>query len=129
AVLTNSGTIDLQGDSSSVYMNGTVGTTAVINTGTGVIKKSAGTTSTGSSFTVPLTMQSGSQFLINTGIVYFGGTLASTGATLNVASGATAWFYYGDTRTFDAASSIIGSGTLEVSNGTNTVAGSITPAI
>src|SRR5205085_4373141 len=88
SVLTNSGTIDLQGDSSSVYLNGVAGTTAVVKTRTGAIKKCAGSTSTGSSFSVPLTMQSGSQFLINTGIVYCGGTLTSTGGTFSVASGA-----------------------------------------
>src|SRR5437763_3888287 len=89
AVLTNSGTIDLQGDSSSVYLNSVAGTTAVVNTSTGVIKKSAGTTNTGSSFTVPLTMQSGSQFLINTGIVYCGETRTTPGGTPSTDSGPT----------------------------------------
>src|SRR5204862_2006552 len=38
-------------------------------------------------------------------------------------------FYYTDTRTFDAASSINGGGTLVVQGGTNSVAGTLTAAL
>jgi uncharacterized repeat protein (TIGR01451 family) len=119
AVLTNSGMVNIQGDG-AVYMSGTVGTTAVVNSGT--IKKSGGTG--GSTFNVPLTMQSGSQFLAQSGTVYLG-AVAGTSASFNVSSGATLNFYYSDTRTFDAASSITGAGTLQVQGGTNTFAGTI----
>src|SRR2546423_15637308 len=59
AVLTNSGTIDFE-SGGSLDHNGTAGTTLLINRGT--IKKSVGTS--GSNFTVPLTMQSGSQIQV-----------------------------------------------------------------
>src|SRR5207249_734667 len=81
AVLTNSGTFDIQGDG-QVYLNSTAGTTAIINSAT--IKKSGGTGA--SYFTVPLTAQSGSQFLVQSGTVYLG-AVTSTGATFNVAAG------------------------------------------
>jgi uncharacterized repeat protein (TIGR01451 family) len=121
ATLANSGTIDFQGDS-SIYLNGAAGTTAITNGGT--IKKSGG--STGTYLTVPLTAQSGSQFLVQSGPLYHGGTLTSSGATFNISSGASWNFYYNDTRTFDAASTIGGPGTLQVWSGTNTFAGTLT---
>ena len=43
------------------------------------------------------------------------------GATFNIASGTTLYFASGDTRTFDAASTISGTGTLQCGAGTNTV--------
>src|SRR5437762_1598327 len=98
AVLTNSGTIDLQGDD-GIYLNSVVGTTAVINSGT--IKKSGGTNY--AQMNVPLTAQSGSQFLLQSGSFYVGG-VASTGATFNVASGTNLIFNTSDTHTFDASS-------------------------
>src|SRR5205807_2018821 len=62
AVLTNSGTIDFQGDG-GLYLNSVVGTTAVVNSGT--IKKSSGTASV--TFNVPLTAQSGSHLNVLSG--------------------------------------------------------------
>ncbi|HEX3108095.1 MAG TPA: LamG-like jellyroll fold domain-containing protein, partial [Thermoanaerobaculia bacterium] len=114
AVLTNSGTLDLQGDA-SVYLS-TGASTAVVNSGT--IKKSAGTT--GSSFSVPLTLQSGSQLLVQASILYVG-NLTSTGGTTSVSNGATLYFYYTTTSSFDAASTISGAGTVQFGAGTNTV--------
>jgi fibronectin-binding autotransporter adhesin len=122
AVLTNSGTINFQTDG-SIYQSGAIGTTAVVNSGT--IQKSGGTTST---FSVPLTLQSGSQFLIQSGLVYFG-NITSTGATLNISSGATAYFYYTTTATFDAASTISGAGTLQNAAGTNSIAGALSASV
>src|SRR5438067_8427636 len=81
----------------SVYLNGTAGSTLIINSGT--IKKSAGVS--GSNFTVPLTMQSGSQFQVQSSIMYLGGTLTNTGSTFTVSTVATLYFYYTDTRTFN----------------------------
>src|SRR5207249_3557055 len=83
AVLTNSGTLEFFGDS-SIYVSGTVGTTSVVNTGTGTIKKTSGTSY--SYFTVPLTMQSGSQFQVNSTTIYFG-NITSTGGTMTIANG------------------------------------------
>ena len=115
SVVTNNGTVDLQGDS-SISMNGTVGSTMFVNGGT--IRKSSG--ASGSAMNVPLTMQSGSQLLDQSSIFYLG-QIAATNATFNVSSGATLYFYYSDTRTFDAASSISGGGTVQWASGTNTV--------
>ena len=119
AVLTNNGTINLQNDA-AIYLNSVVGTTAIVNNGT--IKKSGGT---GTSYLlIPLTAQSGSQFLIQSGT--FGvGAITATGATFNASSGATFFFYTGDVRTFDAASPITGSGALLAQAGTNTVSGTL----
>src|SRR5207248_3141685 len=73
---------------------------------------------------VPLTAQSGSQFLFQTGsgLLIYLSDVTSTGATFNVSSGKTLSFYYGTTHSFDAASTIGGSGTVEW-YGTNTVNG------
>ena len=119
AVLTNSGTIDLQGDS-SVYLNSVAGTTAVVNSGT--IKKSAGTSV--SNFNVALTAQSGAQFLVQSGTVY-ADAITSTGAAFTVSSGATLTFYYGGNRTFDAASTISGAGLTQMQGGTATINGTL----
>jgi hypothetical protein len=123
AVLTTSGIVDFQGDS-SIYLNSVAGTTAVANSGT--IKKSAGTGNT--TFNVPLTMQSGGQFLVQSGTVYFG-NIASTGGSFNISSGALAILYYTTTATFDAASAVTGAGTLQNAAGTNSVAGTISASI
>jgi large repetitive protein len=123
AVITNSGTINFQSDG-AMYLNGTAGTTAVVNSGT--IKKSGGAGST--YFTVPLTAQSGSQFLVQSGTVQIGAVTA-TSATFNIASGTTLVLYSSDNRTLDAASSVSGSGTLQVQSGTTTIAGTITTNI
>jgi uncharacterized repeat protein (TIGR01451 family) len=124
AVLTNNGTIDIQGDG-SVYLNGAAGTTAVVNNGT--IKKSAGTNY--GYFTVPLTAQSGSQFNVQSGTLYSGGALNASGAAFNISGGAALSLYYGDTRTFDAATAIAGAGTLYVQGGANTHAGTLSAAL
>src|SRR5205085_7814781 len=117
ATITNSGTIDFQADN-QIYMNGTIGTTSITNSGT--IKKSAG--SSGSTFNVPHIAQSGSQLLAQASIFYLG-PITSTGGTFDVSAGATLDFYYSDTRTFDAASTISGAGTVQWNGGTNTVNG------
>jgi len=119
AVLTNSGTIDYQSDG-NIYLNSVAGTTAVINSGT--ITKSAGAAS-GSRITVPLTMQSGSQFVLTTGQLLYIGDVTSTGGTFSVASNAVLFFYYTNTASFDAASTISGAGTVRWGAGTNTVNG------
>jgi hypothetical protein len=119
AALTNSGTIDFQGDGAT-YMNGTVGTTNITNNGT--IKKSAGTGS--STFNVPLIAQSGSQFLAQSGTFYVG-AVTSTGAIFTVSTGATLYFYYNDTRTFDAGSTISGAGIVQWGSGANTITGTL----
>jgi uncharacterized repeat protein (TIGR01451 family) len=124
AVLTNSGTLDLLGDG-SVYLSGVAGTTAVVNSGT--IRKSGGTNY--SYFTVPLTAQSGSQFNVQSGTLYHGGNLTATSAAFNIGSGAALSFYYSDTRTFDAATTIAGAGTLYVQGGTNTHAGTLAASL
>src|ERR1041385_8217612 len=116
AVLTNGGTIDYQGDA-NIYVNGTVGSCAIVNNGT--IKKSAGTN--GSNLDVPLTANSGSQLLVQSGPLYMH-NVTSTGATFNVSSGATLYFYYTTAATFDAASTISGAGTVQFGAGTETVA-------
>ncbi|HKS22368.1 MAG TPA: LamG-like jellyroll fold domain-containing protein [Thermoanaerobaculia bacterium] len=121
AVVTNSGTLDMLGDG-SIYLNGTAGTTTVINSGT--IRKSGGTNY--SYFTVPLSAQSGSQFNVQSGTLYHGGNLSATSAAFNIGSGAALSFYYGDTRTFDAGTTITGPGTLYIQGGTNTHAGTLT---
>src|ERR1044071_1718059 len=123
AVLNNSGIIDVQGDG-NLYQLGTIGTTAITNSGT--IKKSGGTS--GSSFSVPITLQSGGQLLVQASIVYFG-NITSNGGTLNLASGTTAYLYYTTTATFDSASTISGSGTLQAGTGTNSIAGTISTPI
>src|ERR1051326_5740901 len=117
AVLTNGGTIDFQGDN-GLYINSAVGTTAVVNNST--FKKSGGT-GTGQ-INVPLTANSGSQLLVQSGTLYVG-AVTSTGATLNPSSGATLDFATSDTRTFDSASSISGPGTVVWQSGTNTFNG------
>src|SRR5205085_11236156 len=124
AVLTNSGTLDFQADSSSLYLNGAAGSISVVNTATGVIKKSGGTTTTGSTFNVPLTMQSGSQFQLNANGTLYLGNVSSTGGAFTVPSGATLTFYYTTTSSFDAASSIAGAGSVVFQAGTNTVGAS-----
>jgi large repetitive protein len=120
AVLTNSGTIDVQGDG-GMYLNSVAGTTAVINSGT--IKKSGGTGN--SALNVPLTAQSGSQFLVQSGSFYVG-AVTSTNSTFNAASGTNLIFNTNDTRTFDAASSITGAGTVQWASGASTFNGTIT---
>ena len=117
AVLTNGGTIDYQGDA-NIYVNGTVGSCAIVNNGT--IKKSAGTN--GSNLDVPLTANSGSQLLVQSGPLYMH-NVTSSGAAFNVSSGATLYFYYTTTATFDAASTISGAGSVQFGAGTETVAG------
>src|SRR5205823_6009017 len=92
--------------------------TAIVNGGT--IKKSAGTS--GSTFNVPLTLQSGSQLLVQNTILYLG-NVTSNGGTLDVSSGATAYFYYTTASSFDAASTISGAGTVQWGAGTNSVSG------
>src|SRR5205823_1970812 len=92
--------------------------TAIVNGGT--IKKSAGTS--GSTFNVPLTLQSGSQLLVQNTILYLG-NVTSNGGTLDVSSGATAYFYYTTASSFDAASTISGAGTVRWGAGTNSVSG------
>src|ERR1051326_8432522 len=116
AVLTNNGTIDYQGDG-NIYVNGTVGTTSIVNNGT--IQKTSGTN--GSNLDVPLVAQSGSQLTVQTGPLYLH-NVTSSGASFSVSAGATLYFYYTTTATFDAASSISGAGTVQWGNGTNTVA-------
>src|ERR1051326_3854298 len=74
AVLTNNGTIDYQGDG-NIYVNGTVGTTSIVNNGT--IQKTSGTN--GSNLDVPLVAQSGSQLTVQTGPLYLH-NVTSTGA-------------------------------------------------
>jgi len=123
AVLTTSGMINMQSDG-SVFLSSAVGTTAVVNSGT--IKKSGGTGA--SYFNVPLTQQSGAQFLVQSGTVYFG-NMASSGGTLNISSGAVAYLNYTTTGTFDSASIISGAGTFEVAAGTTTFSGTITTAL
>src|SRR5947209_18542589 len=59
-VITNNGTIDLQGDN-GLYQSGPVGTTAIVNNN--IFKKSGGTGG-GAQMNVPYTAQSGSQFLV-----------------------------------------------------------------
>jgi hypothetical protein len=120
AVLTNSGTINLQGDG-GIYLNSALGTTAIVNSGT--ITKSGG--SSYSQINVPITAQSGSQFNVQAATFYLAG-VTSTGGTFNVASGTTLIFNTNDTRTFDAASSFAGAGTLQFAAGTNTVNGALT---
>ena len=115
AVLTNSGTIDFQGDG-GIYMNGAVGTTSVVSSGT--IKKSGGTGST--SLTVPLTAQSSSQFLVQSGTFLVGAVSASS-TTFNALANTTLYFNTNDTRSFDAGSFINGAGTVQWGGGTNTV--------
>src|SRR5207237_2842359 len=88
----------------------------------GTIKKSGGTGST--QMNVPLTAQSGSQFLVQSGTFYVG-AVASTGATFNAASGTNIIFNTSDAHTFDAASTISGAGTTQWQGGTNTVSGTI----
>jgi fibronectin-binding autotransporter adhesin len=123
AVLNNSGIIDIQGDG-GLYQSGAIGTTTVNNSGT--IKKSGG--ASGSTFSVPITLQSGGQFLIQASIAYLG-NITSTGGTLNAASGTTAYFYYTTAATFDSASTISGTGTLQNGAGTNSIAGNVTTPI
>ena len=64
-VLSNSGTIDYQGDG-NIYVNGATGSISIVNQGT--IKKSNGTN--GSYLQPPLTAQSGSQLLVQSGPMY-----------------------------------------------------------
>jgi uncharacterized repeat protein (TIGR01451 family) len=123
AVLTNSGTIDLQGDG-AMYLSGVAGTTAIINSGT--IKKSGGTGN--ATMSVPLTAQSGSQFLVQSGNFYVG-AVSSTNSTFNAASGTTLIFNTNDTRTFDAASTISGAGTAQWQSGTNAFNGTISTPV
>src|SRR5205085_1981655 len=118
ATLTNSGTIDFQGDYGGISLNSVLGSTAITNSGT--IKKSGGTNYT--SINVPLTMTSGSQLLALSGTLYLG-AITATSATLQAASGATLSFNTSDTRTFDAGSVVFGAGTVQWVAGTNTVNG------
>src|ERR1043165_3058864 len=116
ATLTNSGVIDFQGDGGGLFLNGAVGAISITSSGT--IKKSAGT---GTSYVqLPLTAQSGAQVLAQSGTLQVYG-VTSSGATFD--SSATLLFASGDTRTFDAASTISGSGTVTFNAGTNTVSG------
>jgi hypothetical protein len=118
ATLNNSGTIDFQSDG-AIYLG--AGTASITNSN--IIKKSNGTSS-GSTISVPLTMQSGSQFNVTTGTFYLA-DVTSTGATFSVSTGTTLNFYYNNTRTFDAASIISGAGTTQWQSGTNTFSGTI----
>src|SRR5207247_2125812 len=79
------------------------------NAATGIIKKSGGTGI--STFSVPLTAQSGSQFLLQSGTVYLY-AVTSTGATFNIRSEATRLNSSHETRTYAAASIIYSTGTL-----------------
>src|SRR5204862_165484 len=110
----------------NVYLNSLAGTTAIVNTGTGIIKKSSGTS--GTVFNVPLTAQSGSQFQVQSGLIYLG-AVTSTGAAFTVSSGANLYFYYSDSRSFDTASTISGAGTLQVQGGTNNFAGTLSTSL
>ncbi len=113
ASITNNGTMDIQANN-NISLN--AGTASIVNNGT--IQKSGGAGL--SSISVPLTMQSASQFLVESGTVDLG-AVAATGASFSVAAGTTLDFLYTYTRTFDAASSIGGAGTLIWGSGTNTV--------
>jgi hypothetical protein len=116
ATLTNSGTIDFQGDGGGVFLNSALGSVAITNTGT--IKKSGLTGST--TINVPIVAQSGSQFLVQSG-TFNVAALTSTGGTWSASSGATLTFNTNDTRTFDATSTISGAGTVQFAAGTDTV--------
>src|SRR5262249_36644737 len=117
AVLNNSGIIDVQGDG-ALAQQGPIGTTAIVNSGT--IKKSAG--ASGSTINIPITLQSGGQLLVQATIASLG-NIPSNGGPLNLASGTPGYLYYTPAATFDSASTISGSGTLNNNSGTNSVAG------
>src|SRR5260221_12864739 len=89
ASIANSGTIDFQGDG-GIYVSGATGTIAITNSGT--IKKSAGTGS--STLNVPLVLQSGSQFLVQTGTIFFLDAMTATTTMIASASGTTHYYYY-----------------------------------
>src|SRR5947207_1628352 len=101
--ISSEGSLDVSGDARSPSGGSTWA--AIVNGGT--IKKSAG--ASGSSFNVPLTLHCGSRRLVQNTIRYRG-TVTSNGATLDVSSGATAYFYYTTASSFDAASTISGAG-------------------
>src|ERR1041385_3309731 len=117
ASLTNTGLIDFLGDG-GIYQNGALGTMSIASSGT--IRKSGGTGA--ENLAMPLVASSGAQVLAQSGTfdIY---AVASTGATFTASSGAVMYFYSTDTRTFDAASTISGSGTVTFNAGTNTVSG------
>ena len=107
ASLTNTGLIDFLGDG-GIYQNGALGTMSITSSGT--IRKSGGTGA--SNLAMPLIATSGAQILGQSGTfdIY---AVASTGATFNVSSGAVLYFYSTDIRTFDAASTLSGAGTMQ----------------
>src|SRR5437660_10868627 len=59
----------------------------MINPRTGSLKVRAANTSTGTTFQVPLTMQSGSQFQLNANGTLYLGNVTSTGGAFTIASG------------------------------------------
>src|SRR6266542_5514955 len=115
ASLTNTGLIDFLGDG-GIYQNGALGTMSITSSGT--IRKSGGTGA--ANLGMPLIAQSGAQILGQSGTfdIY---AVTSSGATFNVSNGAVLYFYSTDTRTFDAASTLSGAGTMQFNSGTNTI--------
>src|SRR5207244_695002 len=116
AAFNNSGTVDFQGDGGGIFQSGALGTMTITNNGT--IKKSGNTGST--TLQIPISAQSGSQLLAQSGTINVG-AVTSSGGTFSASNGATLAFNTNDTRTFDTASTVSGAGTIYWAAGTNTV--------
>src|SRR5437764_4979963 len=77
---------------------------------------------------VPFTSQSRSQLLEQSGTLNLA-AVTSTSSAFSLASGAALEFNTGDTRTFDAATTMSGPGSVYWQGGTSTFAGTITAPV